>query len=71
MPENRELNLIGRIQCLLINLGEKGSQASTHMLWMLLGLIEAGFLSGFLTEAEYAEYQRLVGEMLADAGEAA
>jgi len=71
MREDRNLNLIGRIHYLLVNLEKKGPAASPHMLWMLAGLIEGAFLSGVLTEAEYTEYQRLVGEMLARSGGAA
>lgn len=71
MEESRELNLIGRIQSLLINLSEKGITARSHMLWLLLGLTEAGWRTGQLTEAEYATLQGMVGEMLAYSGGAA
>ena len=68
MNEESRLNLIGRIQSLLINLDEQEHRARPEMLWLLLGIIEGAFLSNTLTEAEYNEYQRLVGEMLAFAG---
>lgn len=68
MEESRELNLIGRIQSLLINLSEKGITARSHMLWVLLGLIEAGWRVGQLTEAEYKLMQDMVGELLAYSG---
>jgi hypothetical protein len=64
MDQFLELNLIGRIQSMLINLDQKGVSARSQMLWLFLGLIEAGFRIGHLTAAEYAEYERMAGEML-------
>lgn len=64
MNETMELNLIGRIQSLLINLHKKGIAARDQTLWLLLGLVDAGFRIGQLSEAERAEYERMVGEML-------
>lgn len=65
MIEVLELNLIGRIQALLINLHSKGEEARSSMLWLFLGLVEAAFRVGQLTDAEYAEYQGMAGELLA------
>lgn len=64
MDQSMELNLIGRIQSMLINLHRKGVTARSQMLWLFRGLTEAGFRIGQLTEAEYAEYERMAGEML-------
>ncbi len=68
MNEPMELNLIGRIQSLLINLHKKGITARAGMLWLFLGLVEAGHRIGQVSEAERAEYERMVGEMLAFTG---
>ncbi len=68
MDESIELSLIGRIQTLLINLHDKGITARSHMLWLFLGLVEAGYRIGQVSEAEASEYERMVGEMLALAG---
>lgn len=64
MNEPMELNLVGRIQTLLINLHRKGIAARDQMLWLLLGLVEAGYRTGQVSEAERDEYERMVGEML-------
>jgi hypothetical protein len=64
MNELLEMNLIGRIQALLINLHRKDREARSQMLWLLLGLIEAALRVGHLTAAEHAEYERMACEML-------
>jgi hypothetical protein len=68
MNEFLEMSLIGRIQALLINLSRKGVAAPAHMLWLLLGLVEAGRSVGHLTEAEYALMRDMIGELLAYSG---
>jgi len=68
MTEFPEVNLIGQIQVLLINLSRKGSAAPGHMLWLLLGLVEAGRSVRQLTEAEYGLMRDMIGELLAYAG---
>jgi len=64
MDEYLELNLIGRIQSLLINLHRQGEDARPQMLWLLLGMIEAGLQVQQLTQAEYTDMRGMTGEML-------
>lgn len=59
------LNLIGRIQALLILLTEAGDRAQARTFWLFMGLIEAGLRTGYLTEMEYQDLESRAAEIMA------